>query len=406
MFPSKSWEDIRPHILSILRLTCNPGRPSSVQTRRTRRYHFYMFLQNMGIDDDYFMATWSQDRRIWTMALYASHLCTGKTIRNKAIRASTVKEYLHDVATFILCNTGVDPRFEKGEYKLAEPIQKVLTEYERWEKQPNRRAPWTVAMQQHLDKVVATEQSLHGDNGFQAAISDWTGLGLSTGMRRSEWVQPDNKHSMLDNPAQHDDLKIIMAFLPGDWEFYDMRGRKVTHAEAILLGIENLSKLRVQWRTQKNGDNYKSKTYVINEKHPDLCPVRRGFRILERYHVLVGWNSPNVPLAVYQSGTTEEPTKRLLNSEQVTKVIRDTAMAVLHLHPKRDDAEIKKYSSHSLRVGACQILYANGFNAYEIKMLLRWKSDAFMVYLRDIAWVARKQNEAVSTVADEVRPFI
>jgi hypothetical protein len=360
----------------------------------------------MELEDDYYMESWTQDRRIWTMAMYASHLCTGHTIKGKPIRSSTVKEYLHDVATFILCNIGIDPRFESGEFKLADPIQKVITEYERWEKQPNRRAPWTVAMQQHLDKVVATEQTLHGDDGFKPAIADWTALGISTGMRRSEWVQPDNKHSDLEKPQLHDDLKIIMAYLPDDWEFYDLRGRKLTHDGAVLGGMANLSRLRIRWRTQKNGENYESKTYLVNTKHPDLCPVNRGFSILLRYHRLVGFNRPNVPLAVYRNGTIDQVSERLLYSEQVTKVVRDTAMAVLRLHPKKDDAEIKRFSTHSLRVGACQILYANGFTAHEIKHLLRWKSDAFMVYLRDIAWVARKQNDAVSTVADEVLPFL
>jgi hypothetical protein len=66
----------------------------------------------MELEDDYFMESWMQDRRIWTMAMYASHLCTGHTIKGKPIRSSTVKEYLHDVATFILCNIGIDPRFE------------------------------------------------------------------------------------------------------------------------------------------------------------------------------------------------------------------------------------------------------------------------------------------------------
>jgi len=358
------------------------------------------------MEDDHYMTSWSQQRRIWTMALYASHLCTGQTIRNKAIKGSTVEAYLHDVATFILCNTGVDPRFEDGTCVLAEPIQKVITEYKRWEKQPNRRSPWTVAMQKHLDKVVATEEFLHGEDGFKPAIADWTAKSFSTGVRRSEWVQPDNKHTALDSPALHDDLRIIMAFLPGDWEFYDLRGRKVSHDAALLLGLDNLSKLRVQWRTQKNGDNFESKTYLVNVKHRDLCPVSRGFRILQRYARLVGLNSPNVPLAVYKAGTLDNVSTRLLYSDQVTQVIRETAIAVLHLHPKRDAEEIKKFSTHSLRVGACQILYAMGFTAYEIQMLLRWKSDAFMVYLRDIAWVARKQNDAVSTVADEVLPFL
>jgi len=75
--------------------------------------------------------------------------------------------------------------------------------------------------------------------------------------------------------------------------------------------------------------------------------------------------------------------------------------------PVKDKDEVARYSTHSLRVGACQILYANGFRSHEIKMLLRWQSDAFMVYLRDIAWVARKQVDAMNEIAKDIfNPFL
>jgi len=111
--------------------------------------------------------------------------------------------------------------------------------------------------------------------------------------------------------------------------------------------------------------------------------------------------STTIPLAVYRDGplTTD---RYLIYSDQVTELIRDVVCEVLNLDPVKDKDELARYSTHSLRVGACQILYANGFHAHEIKMLLRWQSEAFMTYLRDIAWVARKQIEAMNDIANGI----
>lgn len=383
----------------------NPsGKKSVWSTRRTRRLHFYMFLHNMGVDiqEDPFMEHWDHRRRIWTMALYTSHLCTGNSIKGKAIRANTVKDYLRDVATFIYCQIDVDPRFESGKSHLAPPIQKVVHEYKRFEKIENRREPWTVEMQQFLDRMVSHMDYDGAEDSLDAAIADFTAFGLSAGIRRSEWVQPDKKHSGLDQAEVKDKTKIIGAFLPGDWQFYDKRGRKITHDEAVLGGLDHIGKLVVTWRTQKNGQNGEKKTYLRNLKNERLCPVARAWSILCRYKRVVGTTeSTTIPLAVYRDGplTTD---RYLIYSDQVTELIREVVCEVLNLDPVKDKDELARYSTHSLRVGACQILYANGFHAHEIKMLLRWQSEAFMTYLRDIAWVARKQIEAMNDIANGI----
>jgi hypothetical protein len=49
---------------------------------------------------------------------------------------------------------------------------------------------------------------------------------------------------------------------------------------------------------------------------------------------------------------------------------------------------LQRFSSHSLRVGACVILHANGKNEVFIKQRLRWRSDSFMNYLRDVPILA------------------
>jgi hypothetical protein len=66
-------------------------------------------------------------------------------------------------------------------------------------------------------------------------------------------------------------------------------------------------------------------------------------------------------------------------------VFRRAAAAVYKLDPITDAKSLALWSSHSLRVGACVTLDAMGFTDVQIMWLLRWKSNAFMTYLRNVA---------------------
>jgi hypothetical protein len=67
----------------------------------------------------------------------------------------------------------------------------------------------------------------------------------------------------------------------------------------------------------------------------------------------------------------------------------------LQFRPCKAQKAISLWSSHSLRVGACATLYSKGFSKMEIKYLLRWKSNAFMQYLRNLAVTSRRHNLAI-----------
>ena len=69
------------------------------------------------------------------------------------------------------------------------------------------------------------------------------------------------------------------------------------------------------------------------------------------------------------------------------------------VHNIKNKAELKLWSAHSLRVGACVLLHATGFNAIEIKWTLRWRSDAFMDYLRNTHVLATRQNSVLDEVS-------
>ena len=80
------------------------------------------------------------------------------------------------------------------------------------------------------------------------------------------------------------------------------------------------------------------------------------------------------------------------------------ALSTNHLHPVRDAKDLSKWSSHSLRVGACVALHAMGFSVLDIQWILRWRSTAFMVYLRNVAILAIRQHQALDRAA--TLPFL
>ena len=79
--------------------------------------------------------------------------------------------------------------------------------------------------------------------------------------------------------------------------------------------------------------------------------------------------------------------------------MRRAASKLYNLDTVKHKAQLALWSSHSLRVGACTLLYSQGFSAMEIQFLLRWKSDAFMTYLRNLAVTSRRQNVAVNDIS-------
>ena len=261
------------------------------------------------------------------------------------------------------------------------------------------REPYTIEMQHAFDKANA-HNATHCDT-LDAALSDWFAVGLSIGPRISEWAQPQSNKGDIYQPSRKDN-GAISAFLLPDVTFFKAKKQQVTIEEALHLGVDQLHRVRICWRFQKNRENGETKTHLRNDKAKTLCMVRRMFSILERYIRLIGYNQPEVPIAIYCNSATS--TIHTIVAADISTKMRELAKSVYNIHNKKD---LDRWSSHSLRVGACQILYATGFHAFEIKALLRWKSDSFMDYLRDIAWVARKRNDAIATLeSDEVECFL
>ena len=88
-----------------------------------------------------------------------------------------------------------------------------------------------------------------------------------------------------------------------------------------------------------------------------------------------------------------------ITSDEIEAYMRALAVKTYNLDRVQDKAALQLWSAHSLRVGACVLLHAMGFAPQDIKWLLRWLSDAFMGYLRNIAILSDRQNRALAKAA-------
>jgi hypothetical protein len=338
--------------------------------------------------DDMLLEHACKRRCLLQLGMYAQHLGTGSTLFCRVIKVETIKHYVRDVASFLASLHERDLRKDNAtDTKLSKVLTSVFDELQRWEKVPNRREPFTVEMlqfwEQHVSATNARPESL------AAALLDWFECGLFAGTRRSEWAQ-DSSHSDVAYP-QTNRFGDPMAFCLRDIRFRTHNNARYTGAEILQVPCSEIYQCWIIFRTQKNGDNGEEKTFTCNKNPGGREFVRPIYRIIQRFALLRGLCDNVTPLAIYAYGNVV----KFITSVDVERAMRQTASKVYKLDPIRDRDALQRWSCHSLRVGACVILHSLGFSETQIKFLLRWRSNAFMTYLRNLAVLAEKQTQAL-----------
>ena len=144
-----------------------------------------------------------------------------------------------------------------------------------------------------------------------------------------------------------------------------------------------------KWRFQKNGDNGQTITYARNLDDRYLCFVSAVISILARAERL--GIKPDCPIAVSMTGK-KNLSPCFITSTLVASHLQAAAKAVHHVTSKTD---LARFSTHSLRVGACCLLHTNGKPPDYIKLRLRWRSDSYKDYLRDMAMLATEHAAVI-----------
>ena len=105
-------------------------------------------------------------------------------------------------------------------------------------------------------------------------------------------------------------------------------------------------------------------------------------------------NPDEEPLGVFHCKSGKYKGQRcFITAKQVARFLRTTAQVVFHL--KTDDEVLQRWSAHSLRVTACNLLHRQGFSDTYIQTRLRWTSNAFLGYLRNTLYNAAAHTKAL-----------
>jgi hypothetical protein len=333
-------------------------------------------------------------RGLLQLAMYAQHLGTGSTLLCRSIRSATIKGYITAAASFHAL-FGPHPRdFRKDnavDAKISTTLSAVYDELKRWEDVPNRREPYTLEMLDDMGREFAN--SGRGSNTLDAALLDWFTCGLFAGFRLGEYAQ-DAYNSEITS------YKLNMrseaqAFCLRDVRFESADRGQFSAVAAAAATNGTMVKCWIKFRTQKNGQNGEEKLFTQN--YSGKCFPSAMLRIIRRFISLRGADDTLTPMAVYQSETYDKSTK-FVTAPDIEVAMRRVAARVYKLDPIKDQKALQMWSAHSLRVGACVILHSMGMSTTQLKFLLRWRSDAFMVYLRNTAILSNQQNAIFNNV--------
>jgi hypothetical protein len=362
-----------------------------------------MFAHDMKWTDDMFMEKMTLERANFQLAMYAARLGTGHTITMHQITCATIRKYVNAVATFVglLGLHPRDPRKEApADHGFAECLQAVYKELERYEKVPNRREPFTLEMLRHIKSQVKASNA--ESTSLLAAMADWSEINLFTGARLGEWAQPTQAELALPLLNIFNDPQ---AFSLRDLTFADKNRKRMTLHEVVHGPPDLIGSVKLCWRTQKNGDNNETKLYTVNPSPNGRDLVRPMVRVVKRFYAIHGVHSDadhKVPLAIYAN---DNCSVRLIVARDIEQVMRSAAAAVYNLDPTKHAKELQRWSAHSYRVGACCLLHGLGYNEHQIKFLLRWRSNAFMVYLRNLMILSNQHVRDIDK-ADAIPHFV
>ena len=330
-----------------------------VGTRDARLIWFLKFLAKHNIADVF--ACNNLDR---LFACYAITLLDGKSIKGTRIRVDTIKGYFKAINDHFVDSGRPKPI----DFKSSSQLVKLLDDQAKFETQPKRRLLMTLAMTQ----VAMVQRTIDQDRlGLNCAIANWVGIGRFVGTRKCEFAQ--DKDDQVCYYIKPDGEMVVRAFTFDNVMFFDKNNAPVD--KLALAAKDSVEGAAMEFDVQKNRMNGQLLKYKRGRAHPVFCIIEKLFGIVDRAHAL--GQPDDLPLGVYKD---DDGTTKYLTGKVFTEYIRAIALQVM---PGITSEDLALFSTHSLRVTACNLLHEAGKDGSYIKLRLCWKSDCFEIYLRN-----------------------
>ena len=317
------------------------------------------------------------DQSNFLLGCFCVSLIQGDNILGLNLKSSTIKEYMKAAADlYPQRSRDLERPFQHPSLEVDYPLV-LIKALKKYEEVPNRREVITDSMFCHIDNLA---HKYHVDS-LHEAFKDWAAVSRYAGQRRSEWCQTTKTkfETVPDGPEDE-----ALAFRADDITFYDESGRLL---DINRVPFSRVAYAQLRWRYQKNGENGEAIKYHADESDTKWCICKALWNIAHR---AIRLNIPtNEPVAKYRD---EKGKVFFITDSQVNKILQDAAKVMLNI---KDEKVISRWTTHSLRVTAANELHRLGFSDAFIKHRLRWKSDAFLQYLRHTIHVARNHTNAM-----------
>ena len=316
--------------------------------------------------------------RNYVLACFIVHLIQGNTINSIFVKSKTLKGYVKAVINLHLERNLPNPTKVRGSSDLVDPLISSIKSYE---SVPNRRE----MIYDNMFNLMLKTIGLYSEDSLERSILDWIILGRVTGARKSEWCQ-DSQSIALTQPSIHHVPLQPLAFILDDFTFHSPN-QHILHITPDI-DTSTIATVIIKWRYQKNNNNGEKIPFTRDWKRPHICPVLAAYRIIRRAQRLR--LPPDSPLATYSKNTSYA----YITATQVTSYLRTFAKSAFGL--KDNDPQLDKWSCHSIRVTAANLLHRAKMSDSYIQTRLRWKSTAFLDYLRNTIYTAQLHTDALA----------
>ncbi len=186
--------------------------------------------------------------------------------------------------------------------------------------------------------------------------------------------------------------RVIKAFTANDFLFYDKNGHVLTKINDSSLDLA--TSIQITWRIQKNRQNNQKSKLSADTKNPAICPVWGALRMVMRARRLA--QPDNMPVtSCYR--TKKAPLLFITGSRIATLICK----AVNKVQPSTSADDLKKYSTHILRVWACVLLDKAGMSLSFIQKRLCWLGGLFKMYLHDTKAIQDKHLAALQSASSD-----
>ena len=311
--------------------------------------HWQTFAKGLRVDPR--LTNTPPATRVAAMGAFAAAVRAGQYSGGTSVRVQTVQVALRAIGTTIALDGRPNPCYQEGQGTYLVPLQRILTAYRKEDPPPEPKLAVPVTILRWL-----YQRAKVYDTPKKRLVARLCNIAFYFLLRSVEY-------SHTSKEAQTQPVCL------GDITFWQGSTKIPYWADTARLSHATTAVIRI--RLQKNGVHGETVTHFAT--HRADCPVRALRKVVQdiRLHtyeqstpIYTYWNPQGLP--------------RKVHATDITQAIRDAAKA---MQLEKFGIQLHNVSSHSLRSGGAMALHLAGVPAHTIRLMGRWKSDAFLAYL-------------------------